>query len=69
MVTGGVSSGMMGRDCGWNPSVVNLRVSQLTIKGVSGRRESLPNRFRLLLRGGGEGCTVVQVGHDVTGGS
>ena len=34
-----------------------------------GRRESLPNRLCLLFRGGGEGCTVVHVGRDVTGGS
>ena len=60
---------MRGRDCGWNPSAVDLRVSQLTIKGVAGRRESLPNRFCLLFRGRGEGCTVVHVGDDVTGGS
>ena len=29
----------------------------------------LPNRLRLLFRGGGEGCTVVHVGRDGTGGS
>ena len=34
-----------------------------------GRRESLLNRLRLLFRGGGEGCTVVHMGRDVTGGS
>ena len=34
-----------------------------------GRRESLPNRLRLLFRGRGEECTVVHVGRDVTGGS
>ena len=34
-----------------------------------GRRESLPNRLRLLFRGGGERCTVVHVGRDVTGSS
>ena len=33
------------------------------------RLESLPNRLRLLFRGGGEGCTVVHEGRDVTGGS
>ena len=34
-----------------------------------GRRESLPNRLRLLFSGGGEGCTVVHMGRDVTGDS
>ena len=47
----------------------------VTVEGVrSGMRRDcwwnpLPNRLRLLFRGGGEGCTVVHVGRDVTGGS
>ena len=47
----------------------------VTVEGVcSGMRRDcwwnpLPNRLRLLFRGRGEGCTVVHVGRDVTGGS
>ena len=47
----------------------------VTVEGVSSgmRRDCwlnpLPNRLRLLFRGGGEGCTVVHVGREVTGGS
>ena len=64
--SGDSGEGMLRYEEGLLVESISRRPEGLTVDHL-GRRESLPNRPRLLFRGGGEGC--MDVGRDVTGGS